>query len=92
MHGTFQHCEFCALTEDQRHLLYVFLASRGNTKELERYLGVSYPTARARLDDLLATLGIDHRAPDTRARRRDVLQAVAEGSLDIDAAVTEIDH
>ena len=85
-------CDFCALTPDQRHLLRVFLASRGNTKELERYLGVSYPTARARLDDLLGALNIEQSAADRRARRRDVLRAVAEGTIDVDAAVDELDR
>jgi hypothetical protein len=39
-------------------VLRVFLGSRGNMKELERHLGVSYPTARARFDDLLRRLGL----------------------------------
>ena len=51
--GWFEPCEFCALTADDRTLLRVFLASRGNMKELQRHLDVSYPTARARFADLL---------------------------------------
>jgi hypothetical protein len=39
-------------------MLRVFLASRGNMRDLERHLGVSYPTARARFDDLLRRLGL----------------------------------
>lgn len=89
--GAFTPCDFCRLDADQRHLLRVFLASRGNTKELERHLGVSYPTARARLDGLLATIGIESSPPDPRARRRDLLRAVAEGSLEIDDAISELD-
>lgn len=58
MRGHFSPCEFCSLDDDQRVLLRAFLASRGNAKELERHLAVSYPTARARLDDLLAALDI----------------------------------
>src|SRR5688500_13706087 len=57
--GSFVPCEFCALTPDDRTLLRVFLASRGNMKELERHLAVSYPTARARLDALLGRIGIE---------------------------------
>ena len=49
--GHFRHCEFCALEESELDVLRVFLASRGNMKELERHLGVSYPTARARSDN-----------------------------------------
>src|SRR3712207_3804672 len=57
--GGFETCDFCALGPDDRSARRVFLAARGNMKELERHLGVSYPTARARFDALLAKLGID---------------------------------
>src|SRR5579875_3761044 len=56
--GMFEGCEFCSLGPHEREVLRIFLASRGNMKELERYLGVSYPTARARFDQLLARLGL----------------------------------
>lgn len=56
--GRFRPCEFCGLDEAEREVLRVFLASRGNMKELERHLGVSYPTARARFDDLLRKLDL----------------------------------
>ncbi len=82
-------------------MLRVFLASRGNMKELERHLGVSYPTARARFDDLLAKLGLrptgaattkpsgpETDEPDDAVERDRLatLQALATGSLDLDAA------
>src|SRR5213594_889196 len=57
--GDFPSCEFCSLSSDDRAVLRVFLASRGNMKELERHMGVSYPTARARFDGLLTKLGIE---------------------------------
>ncbi|HEY6796034.1 MAG TPA: DUF2089 family protein, partial [Kineosporiaceae bacterium] len=56
--GSFESCDFCGLDPAERDLLRVFLASRGNMKELERHLGVSYPTARARFEDLLRRLGL----------------------------------
>jgi hypothetical protein len=56
--GDFEQCEFCALDAADRDVLRVFLASRGNIKELERHLGVSYPTARSRFDDLIRKLGL----------------------------------
>jgi hypothetical protein len=65
--GEFEQCEFCSLTTDERDLLRVFLASRGNMKELERHLGVSYPTARARYDAVLAKLGIERTGAEPEA-------------------------
>jgi hypothetical protein len=88
--GDFEQCEFCALDAGDRDVLRVFLASRGNIKELERHLGVSYPTARARFDDLIRKLGLTtpaapapDPAPDPRLS---TLQALAAGELDLEQA------
>lgn len=80
--GSFEACEFCSLGADDREVLRVFLSSRGNMKELERHLGVSYPTARSRFDALLGRLGYERpAAPDPRV---ELLEALARGEVDID--------
>lgn len=68
-------------------MLKVFLASRGNMKELERHLGVSYPTARLRFDALLAKLGIDRPAPPPNL---DTLEALARGEINVDDALSRM--
>lgn len=55
--GSFASCPFCALDAADLDLLKVFLTSRGNLKELEKHLQVSYPTARARFNAVLDRLG-----------------------------------
>src|SRR5215208_2419765 len=50
-------CPFCALPEEQLQFLELFLRCRGNLRDVERTLGLSYPTVRARLDGVLAALG-----------------------------------
>lgn len=57
--GEFGISEFAGLTSDQLDFLKVFLQSRGNLSVVSQILGVSRPTARARLDDLLRTLGFE---------------------------------
>ncbi len=81
--GAFETCEFCVLTDGDREMLRVFLNSRGNMKELERHLGVSYPTARARFDDLLGRLGLKPPESDPTV---EVLEALARGEIDVDEA------
>ncbi len=80
--GEFGHCDFCALDARDTELLRVFLASRGNLREVEKHLGVSYPTARARFTQLLTRLGL---AGETEAvpapTREQVLSEVASGAL-----------
>ena len=56
--GAFTTCAFCSQDAADRALLEVFLLSRGNLKEVERALGVSYPTARARVDAMIDRLGV----------------------------------
>jgi len=89
--GGFATCEFCVLADDDRDVLRVFLASRGNMKELERHLGVSYPTARARFDGLLAKLGIDRPSAQAAPSRVELMEQVARGEIDIEEALKHLD-
>jgi hypothetical protein len=88
--GGFATCEFCVLSDEDRDVLRFFLASRGNMKDLERHLGVSYPTARARFDALLGKLGIERAAPPSPTRV-ELMEQVARGEVDIDEALRRLD-
>ena len=90
--GRFDSCEFCALTAEDRSMLKVFLASRGNMKDLERHLGVSYPTARARFDALLARLGLAPERPAPSGPRVELLERLAQGEIDVDEALRSLDQ
>ena len=89
--GSFSTCEFCVLTDEDRESLRVFLASRGNMKELERHLGVSYPTARARFDNLLYKRGSEREAPQPAPGRVELMEQVARGEIDIDEALKRLE-
>ena len=56
--GEFTVGRFARLGRDQMALLESFLRSRGNLRELERELGISYPTVRGRVEALLRVLGL----------------------------------
>jgi hypothetical protein len=82
--GRFQRCEFCALPEEQLAFMRLFVSRRGNLREVERELGVSYPTARARLDDLLEALGYPTSGPsalERQERRRQVVEDLNSGRI-----------
>jgi hypothetical protein len=80
--GDFASCDFCSLDERETELLRVFLASRGNLREVEKHLGVSYPTARSRFTQLLVKLGLAGESEAPPALTRDqVLAEVASGAL-----------
>lgn len=77
--GEFGSCSFCALDDAELDLLRVFLTSRGNMRELEKHLGVSYPTARARYHDLLVKLGLDAAEGERPAAGEDATGTGEEG-------------
>lgn len=89
--GGFDTCEFCVLTNEDREVLRVFLASRGNMKDLERHLGVSYPTARARFDALLGKIGIDRPSGAPALTRVELMEQVARGEIDVDEALHRLE-
>lgn len=96
--GEFASCAYCALEDAELDLLQVFLASRGNLREVEKHLGVSYPTARARFDAMVAKLGIrpageSASEPDPEpgsapvpSAQEQILARVAAGEISADVA------
>ncbi|HEX7068085.1 MAG TPA: DUF2089 domain-containing protein [Candidatus Limnocylindria bacterium] len=58
LEGEFGVGRFGRLDREQMSLLESFLRSRGNLKEMERELGISYPTVRGRVDSLVRALGL----------------------------------
>ena len=80
LEGEFSVGRFGRLNRDQLALLESFLRSRGNLREMERELGISYPTVRARVEALVRALGFGARAD----------AATGEGGPDDDTAVSPV--
>ena len=57
--GDFQPCEFCRLPEEELEFIKVFIRCRGNIKDVEKELGISYPTVRGKLDSVIRGLGFE---------------------------------
>lgn len=79
-------CDFCALTDEQSTFLRIFVTSRGNLSEVEKRLGISYPTVRAKLDEVIDRLGAPAPAepapePSPASGRRAILDAVSRGEI-----------
>ncbi len=54
--GNFKSCEFCDLDEDEYNFIIVFIKSHGNIKEVEKKLGISYPTVKNKLGKVIKKL------------------------------------
>lgn len=96
LEGEFTVGRFGRLGREQMTLLESFLRSRGNLRDVERELGISYPTVRARVDALVRALGLgDAPAPtgpedDPAAARQEILERLARHEIDADAAAAAI--
>jgi hypothetical protein len=104
--GEFRPGRFLNLSDDQLAFIQVFLTARGNLSEVERILGVSYPTIRNKLDEINEILKHtggdtehgqpgDDDTPVTRplsaeGLRKQILQAVADGKLSPAAAAEKL--
>ena len=64
LEGDFSVGRFGRLSRDQMTLLESFLRSRGNLRDMERELGISYPTVRSRVEALVRALGFGPRGDE----------------------------
>jgi hypothetical protein len=102
LEGEFSVGRFGRLTREQLVLLESFLRSRGNLRDMERELGISYPTVRSRVEALIRALGFGPRdgdeaaddqpagAADATAERQKILERLAGHEISADEAATAI--
>jgi hypothetical protein len=101
LEGDFSVGRFGRLNRDQLALLESFLRSRGNLREMERELGISYPTVRSRVEALVRALGFGPRAdaedaddaptePTAERTREEILEAVARHEMSAEDAAAAI--
>jgi hypothetical protein len=97
--GEFAPPALLKLTGAQIDFIEVFIKNRGVIREVERELGVSYPTVRARLDEVIAALGYLAKsatdtsgADDSGSRRRSVLADLKDGKLTPDEALAALNE
>lgn len=57
--GQFHLSKFSYLKEDELKFVEVFVKNAGNMKQLQNELGVSYPTAKKMLNDVIQSLGYE---------------------------------
>jgi hypothetical protein len=75
------------LSEKQIDFVKIFLGCRGNIKEVERELKISYPTVRNRLGAVILALGLTPAQEQQEAEERaEVLDRLEKGEIDADEA------
>jgi hypothetical protein len=88
LEGEFTVGRFGRLTREQLVLLESFLRSRGNLRDMERELGISYPTVRGRVEALVRALGFgprDGAEPEDDDASSNTTASAGAGGTDLSA-------
>ena len=88
--GEFTPNIFSKLSPENLRFLELFVKNKGNVKEMERVIGMSYWTIRNRLNEIVEALGFENKdvepvaAEETRRQtRQDILARVDSGEIDV---------
>ncbi|MHB1394466.1 MAG: DUF2089 family protein [Clostridia bacterium] len=84
--GHFKPCKFCTLSQEHKDFAEIFIKNRGSIKEIERELGVSYPTVKGKLDSLIAALGYKNQSTD-QVDKKEVLERLYKGEITSEEAI-----
>jgi hypothetical protein len=82
----FELSKFSYLTMEQLNFVEVFIKCRGNIKDVEKELGISYPTVRGKLEDLIVSLGYTQ-IKEKEDNSADVIDKLEKGEITADQAL-----
>ena len=90
LEGQFSLGRFYQLSPEQLAFVETFIRCEGKLTRVQDELGMSYPTARARLTDLIRALGYEVREepePVSSGERKAILERLAGGEIQPEDAV-----
>lgn len=91
--GRFIAGPFASLTPEQLDFIELFIRNEGKITRMQDELGLSYPTIRNRLHDIIRALGYEPGEEDTRLteeERRQILEDLEQGNINYDEAISMI--
>lgn len=88
LEGRFTMGRLFQLPPEQLHFVEVFLRCEGKINRVQEELGLSYPTVRSRLDEVIRALGygVDQEREAGDERRQEVLERLARREISSEEA------
>ncbi|HEY53532.1 MAG TPA: DUF2089 domain-containing protein [Caldilineae bacterium] len=92
--GAFELPPLARLSPDHQHFIELFIRSEGKLNRVQELLGISYPTARAQLHEVIRAVGYEPSGSDegklrpaSPERRRQILADLDAGAITSDEAI-----
>lgn len=86
--GEFENSWPAALSEDQLEFVRLFIIVQGNIREMEKRLGISYPTVKNRLGEIIRKIGREEPAANDFT---DIMSDLEQGFITVEEAVSMIE-
>ena len=90
LEGSFELPQLARLSAEDQVFVTAFVRSHGSIKDMEKLFGVSYPTVKARLNRIAASL--EFVETDPVPSRSDVLDRLRQGDLTAEEAIRELEE
>jgi hypothetical protein len=93
LEGRFSLGRLFQLTTEQRHFVEVFVRCEGKLNRMQEELGLSYPTVRSRLEEVIRAMGYQVKDGEEsgregrKDRRQEVLQRLASQEITSEEAL-----
>jgi len=86
--GDFSLGRLYRLSPEQMRFVEILLKNRANTLKAAEELGIAYPAARGRLEDVMTSLGFPVTPEESVSaeKRREILDQLAQGKITADDA------
>jgi len=94
--NNFSLSKFASLSKEEMEFIEVFVVKRGNIKEVEKELGISYPTVRSKLNQIIEQLGYEEEKDTKRvmeeekARKKNIIDMLEDEEISAQEAVERL--
>ena len=88
--NNFRLSKFDYLSDEELYFTETFIRCRGNIKEVEKAMGISYPTVRSKLEAVIKKLGYETGTDDQAARKEEILRALENGEITAEQAIAQL--
>lgn len=89
LEGRFVLDSLSRLSAEQRHFVQIFVRNEGKLNRVQEELGISYPTVRNRLNEVIGALGyeVEEKQPMVEEERHEILERLARQEISAQEAM-----